>query len=99
MLIIPTRPYSEDEIREIIKIRAEEEEISLSNEALKVLVETGSSTSLRYAVQLLQPARIVAESEGRSAISVEDVERAKKLFIDVSQSVQYLKHFEDKFLK
>ncbi|MDW8170683.1 MAG: RuvB-like helicase [Desulfurococcaceae archaeon] len=99
LLIIPTRPYSEDEIREIIKIRAEEEEISLSNEALKVLVETGSSTSLRYAVQLLQPARIVAESEGRSAISVEDVERAKKLFIDVSQSVQYLKHFEDKFLK
>ncbi len=99
LLIIPTRPYTEDEIREIIKIRAEEEEVSLSDEALKMLVETGSSTSLRYAVQLLQPARIIAESEGRSVIGVEDVEKAKKLFIDVSQSVQYLKHFEEKFLK
>ncbi len=99
LLIIPTRPYSPDEIREIIKIRADEEEIVLSDEALEELVKIGSETSLRYAVQLLEPARIIASSEGRDTITVKDVERARKLFIDLNASVKYLREFEEKFLK
>jgi TBP-interacting protein len=99
LLIIPTRPYTAEEIREIIKIRAEETEVELSKEALEKLVELGVSRSLRYAVQLLEPARIIAEMRGSSRVEVQDVEHASKLFIDVSTSVQYLKQYEEKFLK
>lgn len=99
LLIIPTRPYTPDEIREIIRIRAEEMEIELSSEALEKLVEIGSKTSLRYAVQLLEPARIIAGDRGSSRIEVEDVERARKLFIDSTVSTEYLKQYEKLFLK
>ncbi|MEM1800768.1 MAG: TATA box-binding protein, partial [Desulfurococcaceae archaeon] len=68
-------------------------------EALEKLVEIGSKTSLRYAVQLLEPARIIAEERGSQIINVEDVDRAKTLFIDVSASVQYLRQYEQMFLK
>jgi len=99
LLIIPTRPYTAEEIREIIKIRAEEAEIELTPEALEKLVEIGTKTSLRYAVQLLEPARILAEERGSSRVDVEDVEKARKLFVDVSVSVEYLKKYENMFLK
>ncbi len=99
LLIIPTKPYKPEEIREILKIRADEEEIALTDEALEELVKIGAESSLRYAAQLLEPAKIIAESNGRDTITVEDVRRAKELFIDVKQSVEYLKRFEEKFLK
>ncbi len=99
LLIIPTRPYKPEEIREIIKIRASEEDIVLTDEALEELVKIGSETSLRYAVSLMEPAKVIAESEGRDTITVNDVRKARSLFIDLTHSVKYLKEFEDKFLK
>jgi len=99
LLIIPVRPYTPDEMREIIKIRANEEDVELSKDALETLVKIASERSLRYAVQLLQPARIVAERKGRKEVRAEDVEEVAKLFIDVSQSVEFAKKWEDKFLR
>jgi TBP-interacting protein len=99
LLIIPTRPYNADEVREIILIRAEEMEIELSKEALDKLVDLGVKRSLRYAVQLLEPARIIAEDRGSQRIELQDVEQASKLFIDVSTSVEYLRQYEQMFLK
>ncbi len=99
LLIIPTKPYSPDEIREIVKIRAVEEEIELEDDALEELVRIGSETSLRYAVQLMEPARIIALNNNRSRVTIDDVREARKLFIDLGQSVKYLKEYEEKFLK
>jgi len=99
LLIIPTRPYREDEIREILKIRAMEEDVKLSNEALEELVRIGVESSLRYAVQLMEPARVIALNNGRDEIKIEDVKRARELFIDTHLSVKYLKEYEEKFLK
>jgi TBP-interacting protein len=99
LLIIPTRTYNADEIREILKIRSSEENVELTDEALEELVKIGVETSLRYAVQLMEPARIIASREGRNKILPDDVLRARKLFIDVSQSVKYLKEYEEKLLK
>ena len=99
LLIIPTRLYNADEIREIINIRAEEMEINLTPQVLDKLVELGLKKSLRYSVQLLEPARILAESRGSSIIEIQDIEKASKLFIDVSTSVEYLREYEEKFLK
>jgi TBP-interacting protein len=99
LLIIPTKPYKPEEIREIIKIRAAEEDVKLSDDALEELVKIGVETSLRYAVQLMEPAKIIAARKGKETIDAEDVLLARKLFIDLNTSVKYLKEYEEKFLK
>lgn len=99
LLIIPFRPYTPEELKEIIKIRAGEEEIELANEAIEFLVNVAQQRSLRYAIQLMTPAKIVAEKKGRSKVKAEDIEEVMKLFIDVSQSVEIAKIWESKFLK
>ena len=99
LLIIPTRPYTPDEIRQILMIRAAEEEIELENNALEELVRIGSETSLRHAVQLMEPARIIAERKNRKQITTEDVKEALKLFMDVKQSVEHVRKYEEIFMK
>ncbi len=99
LLIITTEPYKPDEIREILKIRAKEEGVKLSDEALEKLVEIGDRHSLRYAVQLLTPASEVAKEEGRETVTPEDVEKVYGLFSDVSRSVEVLKKYEERMMK
>ncbi len=99
LLIIETKPYTEGEIREILKIRASEENIEISGEALEKLTKIGSERSLRYAVQLLAPASILASKRGIKKIEVEDVEKAQRLFSDVKESAKYLKEYEEAFLR
>jgi TBP-interacting protein len=99
LLIITTEKYSRDEIREILKIRAEEEEISINEKALELLTEIGEKTSLRYAVQMLTPAYIHAKKNGRKEVTPEDVEEVKRLFADVKESARYLKEHEEEMLK
>ncbi len=98
LLIIPTRPYTTDEIREIIRIRSEEQEIPLSQDALEELTRLGSTHSLRYALQLLEPSRIIAESQGRIKVEKQDVEAASKLFADIKTSVKLLEKYKDLML-
>ncbi|CAK4081278.1 unnamed protein product [Aphanomyces euteiches] len=90
MLIIRTMPYSVEEMVQIINIRAEAEGINLHEEALTRMGEIGSQTSLRYAVQLLTPARIMAETQGRSDIVVDDVDEINDLFNDAKRSAKAL---------
>ncbi len=99
LLIIPTRPYTPDEIRQILRIRAGEEDLELGDGALEELVKIGGETSLRHAVQLMEPARIIAERKGRKQITQEDVREALKLFMDVKQSVEHVKNYEGIFIK
>lgn len=99
LLIIKTSEYTPDEIREIVKIRGHEEGVELSSEALEELVKLGVERSLRYAVQLLYPAKIVAENRGRKRVEKEDVEYVAKLFISTKESSDYLKKYEEKFLR
>ncbi|MEB3798752.1 MAG: RuvB-like domain-containing protein, partial [Desulfurococcales archaeon] len=88
LLIIPTKPYDKEDIREIIKIRSDEEDIPITEEALEMLTEIGATKSLRYAVQLMEPARIIAKRENRVKVEPKDVERAAKLFADTSKSLR-----------
>jgi TBP-interacting protein len=99
LLIIKMKPYTEDEIREILKVRAKEENVKLSDDALEVLTKIGTETSLRYAVQLLAPSLEVAKYQGRDVVTSEDVKRVHEMFIDVKRSVGYLKKYEEMFLK
>lgn len=99
LLIILTRPYTKDEIREILKIRSEVLKIKLTDEALEKLTEIGAETSLRYAVQLMEPAWEQAKKLGKDTVELEDVESVRKLFVDLKESAKYAKEFEEKMLK
>ncbi|ESQ23901.1 MAG: DNA helicase TIP49, TBP-interacting protein [uncultured Acidilobus sp. OSP8] len=99
LLIITTRPYTEDEIREILKLRASEEDVELSEDALALLTKIGKERSLRYAVQLLQPAKVVAERRGSGRVEVPDVEYVSKIFADLRTSIDYVEKYKDLLLR
>jgi RuvB-like protein 1 (pontin 52) len=86
LLIIPTNTYSPDEVQSIIKIRARTEATAISDDAIEQLSKTGVNTSLRYALQLLAPASIIARTNGRQEIAKDDIEEAQDIFIDVKKS-------------
>ena len=58
-LIVPTTEYSKDELLQILKIRCEEEDVEMTDEALTVLTNMAKTTSLRYAIQLITVANLV----------------------------------------
>ena len=47
-IIIPTSQYEEKELKQILKIRCEEEDCEISEDALTVLTKVAGETSLRY---------------------------------------------------
>ncbi|MCC6046995.1 MAG: hypothetical protein LM571_02270 [Desulfurococcaceae archaeon] len=82
-----------------MRIRAEEEEVELTPEALELLADLGVKYSLRYAIQLLRPASIVASKKGREEVRAEDVNEVSALFIDTKRSIEFIKEYEEKLLK
>lgn len=90
MLIIRTMPYSLEEMVQIVSIRAETEAVEVDPEALAEMGSIGARTSLRYAVQLLTPSRIIAETAGREHILPVDVEEVDELFYDAKASAKLL---------
>ncbi|NXQ18408.1 RUVB2 protein, partial [Peucedramus taeniatus] len=60
LLIIATAPYGDKETRQILKIRCEEEDVEMTEDAYAVLTRIGLETSLRYAMQLITAASLVA---------------------------------------
>lgn len=67
LLIVPTFPYTPPEIRTIISLRARTEGLALSDAALERVAAKGEAVSLRYALQLLAPAQVLARVAGRPA--------------------------------
>ena len=99
MLIIRTMPYTLEEIVQILSIRAATESIDMDEQALAYLGDVGARTSLRYAVQLLTPSKILAETNGRSdALEEEDVKEIDKLFFDAKASARLLAVRGDDYL-
>ncbi len=99
LLIIKTLPYSKTDIEQIIKLRAVTEGLQLEDDAVRLLSEIGTTSTLRYAVQLLTPASLGAKINGRTTIKGEDVKEAQGLFLDVKTSVKILEQHKDKFMK
>lgn len=90
MLIVPTLPYSVEEMMSICQIRAKTEKLKLTNDAFRLLGAIGQKTSLRYAIQLLTPANIISETQGRDQILPEDIAQVDNLFLDGKASAQFL---------
>jgi RuvB-like protein 1 (pontin 52) len=73
-LIIPTTPCAVDERVHICQTRAVTEGMELEHDGLKELGLVGTRTSLRHAVQMLTPAKLIAETQGRTKITPDDVQ-------------------------
>ncbi|MEM4912045.1 MAG: TATA box-binding protein, partial [Metallosphaera sp.] len=91
--------YTSEEIKQIIQIRADEIDVELDSSAIEELTKIGSEYSLRYAVQLIEPAKIIAQRKNRSVVKAEDIREAQNLFADIKRSIKYVKEYESLFLR
>jgi len=97
-VIIATHEYDAESIKEILRIRAREEKVTIENDALDRLTKIGSETSLRYAVQLLSLASQNAKIQKHDSVTIEDVERVDSLFMDTQKATEHLRKYEEKLL-
>ncbi|VEU21097.1 DEKNAAC101924 [Brettanomyces naardenensis] len=90
LLIIRTLPYNHDESKSIILKRSKVEGLVLAEDALDKLATTSMNTSLRYALQLMSPAAIIAKIDGRSQVESRDIDECLGLFLDAKRSTKVL---------
>ncbi|KAL1888202.1 RuvB ATP-dependent DNA helicase pontin [Ceratocystis pirilliformis] len=90
LLIVPTTPYNSEEIKQIVKIRLLTEGVSVTDGAVDKIAEHGVRISLRYCLQLLTPASIIAKANGRTQIDIQDVSECEDLFLDARRSAKIL---------
>ncbi|MCE4603499.1 MAG: hypothetical protein F7B20_00850 [Aeropyrum sp.] len=81
-----------------MRLRADEEEVPLSNEALEKLSDIGSENSLRYALQLLEPSLMIARRRGSTKVEPFDVEEAQRLFADLKKSLDVTVKYKELML-
>ncbi|CAH1257114.1 ruvB-like 2 [Branchiostoma lanceolatum] len=98
LLIVSTSPYSEKEIRQILTIRCEEEDVEMSDDATTILTKIGMETSLRYSIQLITAANLVCRKRKGTEVSVDDIKRVYSLFLDELRSTQFLKEYQQEFM-
>jgi len=98
LLIISTTPYTTAEISKILEIRAQEEDVEITSDALDLLTSIGEETSLRYAIHLITAAQLVANKRKATEVDVEDVKRVYNLFVDVKRSTQFLMEYQNHFM-
>jgi RuvB-like protein 1 (pontin 52) len=100
LIVIRTVPYTDQEIAQIIKIRADTEGITLDQEALVYLAQIGASTSLRHAVQLLSPALVLTKTKAENGVVTKGtIEEISKLFLDAKASARILLEHGEGFMK
>lgn len=98
LLIIHTVPYDEREIKAIIEIRCEEEDVDLTNDAKDLLCKIGCETSLRYSIQLISAASLVASKRKSAKVDIQDVSKVYAMFLDVKRSTQFLVDYQSDYL-
>merc|ERR1711972_540 len=98
LLIISTSPYTEKEIKKILEIRCEEEDVEMSEDALTLLTKIGVETSLRYAIHMIIAAALSCQKRKGVEVDVEDIKRVYSLFVDVKRSTQFLIEYQNEFM-
>ena len=98
LLIITTKPYTTEEIKQILIIRCEEEDVEMDDEAKDLLTKIGAETSLRYAIHLITAANLIAQKRKSSEVEMDDISTAYSLFIDIERSKSFLKDYEKDFM-
>ncbi|KAF3387352.1 RuvB-like helicase 2 [Penicillium rolfsii] len=98
VVIVSTQPYSADEIRQILAIRAQEEEIDVSPDALALLTKIGQESNLRYASNIITTSHLLSQKRKAKEVSIDDVQRSFRLFYDPGRSVKFVNQYEQRFI-
>lgn len=98
LLIIQTTAYTESEISKILKIRCDEEDVELAEDALLLLTRIGMEKSLRYAIQLITTANLYALKRKKKIVEPEEIKKVYQLFFDTTRSADYLDEYQEEFL-
>ncbi|KFK28446.1 hypothetical protein AALP_AA8G515600 [Arabis alpina] len=98
LLIITTQPYTDEEIRKILEIRCQEEDVEMNEDAKQLLTLIGRDTSLRYAIHLITAAALACQRRRGTVVEVEDIQRVYRLFLDVRRSMQYLVEYQSEYM-
>ena len=98
VVIVSTHPYQSDEIGQILNIRAQEEDVDLTPDALALLTKIGSEAGLRYSSNLIITSALMATKRKAKVVDHKDVERSYKLFYDSDRSVKFVAEYEKRFI-
>ncbi|EDO17376.1 hypothetical protein Kpol_1060p32 [Vanderwaltozyma polyspora DSM 70294] len=100
-IIITTGSYSEQEIKTILAIRAQEEEVEVAEDAMDLLTKIGTETSLRYSSNLISTSQQIAirrSGDSSAKVEVADIKRAYLLFLDSGRSVKFLQENKSQYI-
>ena len=98
LMIVSTEPYEHDEVRKILSVRCEEEDVEMADDAMELLARIGIETSLRYAIHMIIAASLAATKRKSGTVEIEDIKRVYRLFVDVKRSTQYLMEYNKEFM-
>ncbi|KAL3943822.1 MAG: hypothetical protein SGBAC_002115 [Bacillariaceae sp.] len=98
LLIIPTTPYEQPELKQILQVRCIEEQVDMAEEALELLSRIANETSLRYAIHMIMTSSLVAKKQKSKEVQLHHIERCHKLFYDVQRSTKYIMEYQNQFL-
>ncbi|KAF0698385.1 Aste57867_10987 [Aphanomyces stellatus] len=98
LMIISTKPYSESDVRKILNIRCEEEDVEMTDNAKDLLTRIAMETSLRYAIHIIMTASLVCTKRKGTEVDVADIKKVYSLFVDVKRSTQFLMEYQHEFM-
>jgi len=98
LLIIPTIPYTFEELKQILQVRCMEEQVDMTEDALELLTRIAKETSLRYAIHTIMTSNLVAKKKKSKQVELVHIERCHGLFYDVTRSTKYIMEYQDQFL-
>lgn len=102
VVIVSTHAYNPDEIRQILSIRAQEEDVDLTANALELLTKIGGEKGIRYASNLIITASLLAQKRraagAKNEVDLPDVQRSYALFYDAGRSVAFVTESEKRFI-
>lgn len=98
VVIVSTHHYAKEEIQKILSIRAQEEEVDVTPDALALLTKIGQEAGLRYASNLITTSQLISVKRRAKQVGIEDVQRSFQLFYDQSRSVKFVMDFEKRLI-
>merc|ERR1711970_910842 len=98
LLIITTEPYNTDDIKKILQIRCEEEDVEMTDDGLSLLTRIGQDTSLRYAIHMITTSHLVCTKRQGTEVSIADIKKVYTLFMDLKRSVKMLEDYHADFM-
>jgi RuvB-like protein 2 len=98
VVIVSTHTYAREEIQQILSIRAQEEEVDVSPDALALLTKIGQEAGLRYASNLITTSQLISAKRKAKLVEIGDIQRSFQLFYDQNRSVKFVQDFEKRLI-